>query len=682
MLKKKNDFRGGQTQNFIDNWKLMTKDRTILQMIKGTRVELAMKPELDLCHSTKNHIPHDQVDRMDSEIKKLTSLNVIEETVHEAGEFISGIFGREKKDGSLRLILNLKGLNEFIAYKKFKMETLKNALTLISPMCYMASIDIYHAYFSVPIAPQDRKLLKFQWKGKLYQFTCYPNGLSQAPRNFTKLTKPIYGNLHSNGHISTGFLDDSLLIGRTKQMCTQNIKDTVNAFDRLGFVVHPEKSVFIPDRVITYLGFVINSTTMTITLTEERIQKIIQCCKKTQENSSITIRELACLIGQLVASFPGVMHGPLHYRALENDKIHSLKCHKGNWDRLVNLSPCSIEDIQWWIKTLPTTYGVINQQSPHLIISSDASLTGWGAICNTKRTNGYWTEQERQKFHINELELMGSFFALQSFAKEESNVHVRLLLDNTTAMHCINKMGSQKSPKLNKLTKDLWSWCIGRNIWVSAAYIQGHLNVEADQESRKDNVDGEWMLNPSLLKDALKVLQMQPDVDLFASRVNKQIKTYVSYKPDPHAIAIDAFSMNWYNYTFLAFPPFALVARALQKIQTDKATGIIIAPSWPNQTFYPVLMEMLIDRPVLLSARTNLLCLPSSPEQKHPHHKTLRMLVCKVSGNNTKVQAFQKKLQKSYCRRGDLTLERRMPSTSTSGDAMRLREMLIPLQHL
>ena len=168
---------------------------------------------------------------------------------------------------------------------KFKLET------LITPNCYMASIDIYHAYFSVPIASQDQKFLKFKWGGDLYQFTCYPNGLSQAPRNFTKLTKPIYGTLHSWGHISTGFLDDSLLVGKSIESCTQNIIDTVTLFDKLGFVVHPDNSILEPTQVISILGFQISSASMIITLTEDRKSKIIAYCLSIHDQPRVTIRD-------------------------------------------------------------------------------------------------------------------------------------------------------------------------------------------------------------------------------------------------------------------------------------------------------------------------------------------------------------------------------------------------------
>ncbi|GFR82946.1 Gag-Pol polyprotein-like Protein [Elysia marginata] len=195
-------------------------------MVKGTRVELIEKSKLRGQHLTHNHIPRYQRIKVNEEIANLASHSVIKRSILESDDVISGIFTREKKDGSLRVILNLKNLNEYITYQKFKMETLRNALTLVTHKCFMASIDIYHAYFSVPIAAEDQKCLKLEWDNELYhyQFTCYPNGLSQTPRNFTKLTKPIYGTLHSKGHISTGYLDDSLLIGKSFDSCQQNIE--------------------------------------------------------------------------------------------------------------------------------------------------------------------------------------------------------------------------------------------------------------------------------------------------------------------------------------------------------------------------------------------------------------------------------------------------------------------------
>ena len=99
------------------------------------------------------------------------------------------------------------------------MDTLRTALKLIRPGCFMASVDLKDAYYSIHIAEEDRKFLMFQWKGTYYQFTCLPNGLSSAPRIFTKILKPVYARLRSIGHICMGHIDDSLLIGQSFALC-------------------------------------------------------------------------------------------------------------------------------------------------------------------------------------------------------------------------------------------------------------------------------------------------------------------------------------------------------------------------------------------------------------------------------------------------------------------------------
>jgi hypothetical protein len=64
----------------------------------------------------------------------------------------------------------------------------------------MASVDLRDAYYSIPVATEDRKYLMFEWQGSYFQFTCLPNGLSCAPRLFTKILQPVYTHLRMLGH--------------------------------------------------------------------------------------------------------------------------------------------------------------------------------------------------------------------------------------------------------------------------------------------------------------------------------------------------------------------------------------------------------------------------------------------------------------------------------------------------
>lgn len=338
----------------------------------------------------------------------------------------------------------------------------------------------------------------------------------------------------------------------------------------------------------------------------------------------------------------------------------------------MSLSASANQEIQWRVTNIETSKGPIQIKEPSLIIKSDASLKAWGAFCEGVRTGGPWSVHEISLYHINELELLAAFLALKSFANEKDSIHVRIFVDNTVAMNCINKMGSMKSEKLNELTKNIWEWCMPKNIWVSAARIAGKDNVEADHESRNVNLDTEWQLDPSIFHSMVKIIKWVPDIDLFASRLNNQCTQYVSYRPDPGAIAVDAFSLSWTALRFFAFPPFCLLTRVLQKLYRDKATGIVVAPFWATQAFFPVLMKMLIDIPILISSRRNLLSLPSWPEKLHPLHKQLKMIACLVSGDDSKTRGFHQTQQSWSCPHGDRRRRKLMQLTSKDGNYLRL----------
>ena len=82
------------------------------------------------------------------------------------------------------------------------MESIKQVIAMVQPGCWMASIDLKDAYYSVPIHKNSRKYLKFVWNSLIYVFTSLPNGYRDAPRIFTKIMKPVFGTLRAMGYSS------------------------------------------------------------------------------------------------------------------------------------------------------------------------------------------------------------------------------------------------------------------------------------------------------------------------------------------------------------------------------------------------------------------------------------------------------------------------------------------------
>ena len=196
---------------------------------------------------------------IDLEIQKLLAKGVITKCGHETDKCISPIFIRQKPDGSCRLILNLKNLNEDMPYIHFKMETLQSVLSLITPGCHLASLDLKNAYCPVPIHPDHTKFLNFIWKNQLYKFLVLPNGLSCGLRKFTKFMKPPITTLQLDGHIIAIYTDDRINVGLTFDECVENFITSINLLNSLWFIIHPDKSIFLPKQEITFLAFNINS---------------------------------------------------------------------------------------------------------------------------------------------------------------------------------------------------------------------------------------------------------------------------------------------------------------------------------------------------------------------------------------------------------------------------------------
>ena len=170
--------------------------------------------------------------------------------------------------------------------------------------------------------------------------------------------------------------------------------------------------------------------------------------------------------------------------------------------------------------------------------------------------------------------------------------------------------------KCNQLTKTIWSWCETRSIWLTAAFIPGIENVDADTASRKFNENTEWKLNPNIFASIANKFGW-PEIDLFASSENKQIKNFVSWKPDPEAMVIDAFSINWSTYFYYMFPPFSIIGRTLAKIRQDRAKCVVITPNWSTQPWFPTLRKMA-TKMIMIPPSENLLLLTTQTDKRHP----------------------------------------------------------------
>ena len=590
----------GQTADCVDQWEEITSDPWVIQNVKGIEIPFVEDPvQLSVPHPYKLSEKEKLI--VNVEIESMLLKGVIEETVQECDEWVSNIFLVPKPDGSGRIILDLTQLNKLVEYQHFKMDSLHTATELLHLDAFMASVDLKDAYYSFNIRESDRKYLKFYWNQRFYQYRVLPNGLSCAPRVFTKLLAPVFAKIRESGGEAFYYIDDSFIMGSTKFECQDTVRKLTLLLDKLGLVVHPVKSVLEPTQKLKFLGFWLDSTTMQVSVSEPKIEKLESEALRLLQTKDPTIRQVAGVVGLMVSCTPGVEYGFAHIKSLEREKNAALASQGFSYDAKMWVSKKGREDIFWWLEHIDCSVKNIRSGSPDQNIYTDASLEGWGAFFGSHSSGGRW--RRREITHINVLELMAILFALKCL-RNVNNSHIHIQTDNTTALNYVRKMGGLRSVACDKVAREIWGWAEIRSNWITVSYIQGRLNVKADRASRVFQDNLEWALHGRIFRRICKLFGV-PDIDLFASRLNKKCSVYCSWKSDPEADFIDAFSFDWGGLQAYAFPPFSLVLRVINKAVLDRPRSLIlVTPNWNTRPWYTRLQK-LAKRQIKISPKRN-----------------------------------------------------------------------------
>ena len=79
----------------------------------------------------------------------------------------------------------------------------------------------------------------------------------------------------------------------------------------------------------------------------------------------------------------------------------------------------------------------------------------------------------------------------------------------------------------------------------------------------------------------LRVLQVRPTLDVFASRETARLERYMTWYPDSQAVAQDAMLHPWDEMSYL-FPPVPLMVKVLRLVREQKISALLVCPKWPS----------------------------------------------------------------------------------------------------
>ncbi len=510
-----------------------------------------------------------------------------------------------KKGGGLRPILDLRVLNRALHKLPFKMLTQKRIFGCVRPLDWFAAIDLKDPYFHVSILPRHRPFLRFAFEGQAYQYKVLPFGLSLSPRVFTKVVEAALVPLREQGVRILNYLDDWLILAQSRKQLSAHRDLVLKHLSLLGLRVNWEKSKLVPTQRISFLGMEFDSVNQTARLTQERAQSVLNCFKTLSGRTAVPLKLFQRLLGHMAAAAVTVPLGLLHMRPLQHwlyGRIPWWAWKRGTYR--VQITPACRKTFRPWSDPSFLRAGMpLEQVSRHAVVFTDASTTGWGATYNGHAVSGVWTGPQLH-WHINCLELLAVRLALSRLRGRLQRKDVLVRTDNTATVAYINRQGCLRSRRMSQLARHLLLWSQKHLRSLRAIHIPGVFNRAADELSRAA-LPGEWRLHPQ----AVQLIWGRfgaAQVDLFASPETTHCQEF--YSLTEATLGTDALAHSWpRGLRKYAFPPVSLLAQTLCKIREDEEQVLLVAPYWPNRTWFPELMLLATAPPWPIPLRKDLL---------------------------------------------------------------------------
>ena len=211
--------------------------------------------------------------------------------------------------GKLRLILDLRHVNQYVTKNSVKYEDWRTGLTYFTKDCFTISFDLKNGYHHIDIHPDSQTFLGFAWKHakdqgySYYVFTVIPFGLTSAPFIFTKCLKPLEKYWRRQGFNIALCLDDGLLTEANYDQCAGLSETVQHDIQNAGLVTSEEKCIWQPCQQLTWLGLDWNSRNGTISITKRRVDNIAKTIQHfISQDFFISARELAFFTGKKIST--------------------------------------------------------------------------------------------------------------------------------------------------------------------------------------------------------------------------------------------------------------------------------------------------------------------------------------------------------------------------------------------
>ena len=371
----------GRLRKDIKFWKEIGASNMILRVIEqGYLLPFVVLPQRASFANHQSAVKNDKF--VMQAINDLLSVGSVEEVQSSSLHVISPLGVVPKKNNKLRLILDLRYLNQHLFVKKFKYEDLLVVSQLVSKGDWFVTFDLKNGYHHVDIASAHRTYLGFSFvmdgKVKFFQFASLPFGLATAPYIFKKTLHPLVKYGRGQGKRTVMYIDDGFAVASSQSESLSLANCVRRDLTRCGFLINEDKSNLDPHQYGEYLGYIVDLRVGMFLVPNRKVENLMSLIRNLVvcPSQSVLARSLAQIAGTIISM--GLALG--HVSRLFTRSIYALINSVPSLKVRVRLSEAVLQELMFWWNNFSSLVGQpIWHLSPRIdvITYSDASSSGW-----------------------------------------------------------------------------------------------------------------------------------------------------------------------------------------------------------------------------------------------------------------------------------------------------------------
>ncbi|CAD6186524.1 unnamed protein product [Caenorhabditis auriculariae] len=419
-----------------------------------------------------------------------------------------------KKDGTIRLCVDFRKLNEVTKANAFPLPNIEATLQSLSGSSIFSSLDLISGYYQVKLDEKTAEKSAFATMDKLYEFSVLPFGLSTSPAVFQSLMEQVLGDLIGKGVFI--YIDDLLIASQNLDHHEQALREVFKKFRKAGLKFKASKCSLAQGQV-RYLGHL---------LTKEGVQTDAEKVEKVKDFQRPENRlQLQSFLG-LAGYYRKFIYGYSKIAA-PLFMLTSQKC-RWEWGPAQEKSFTDLKKRLCEAPVLgqPNMEAAMSGERPFTIFS-DASYDGLGAVLAQKMDDGEMhpisfasksLSAAEKNYHVTDLEALGVVFATRRFRNFIYGTRTKVYTDHQPLVALLKS--KQVAPRVLRWSLELQEY----NLEI--IYIKGAANKVADCLSRggatvlDEDLEGETLVEYSTIVSSAEV-QFSNEAELKKSQEEK-----------------------------------------------------------------------------------------------------------------------------------------------------------------